>query len=318
MILCNNLRISLDRRESNSDIDFVSHAHSDHVGAVRSSKRVLASEPTVQLISMAMNREVSNGTACGGLQLIEAGHMLGSRQLYVEDSATGLRTTYTGDFQISRSRTAKPIKVIGTDTLIMDSTYSDSMFRFDSKEEVESAIQDWTARRLRNGIVIFTAYAMGKAQELISIMNEVGITPLVSRKISAVSQIYRNNGVRLSYSSAYDNDGHYEALVRDNFVGITDSRDLVSIKSGIGAAHGKRAYTAVATGFAQSFRFNTDAQFPLSDHADFWQSIDYIEATGAKRAVTYGANAESFARNLKAEGYDAVPFAEYSSKQINM
>lgn len=310
MIQSNNVRVSLDRREPDSDVDFVSHAHTDHLGAVRSSKSILASVETIQLIEHVRNRTISNIADASSFKLIEAGHMLGSRQLCIDDCDSGKRITYTGDFQTVRSKTSKPIEVLDTDTLIMDSTYAESFVRFDDKYEVESAIQDWTLRRLRSGMVIFSAYAMGKAQELISILNEIGIRPIVSRKISTVSKVYTNNGIRLDYSSAYDSDSYYSTLVRDNFVGITDSRDLATLKEGLRIAHGKNVYTAVATGFAKMFRFNTDAQFPLSDHADFGQSVDYIESTRAKNVLTYGPNAESFARNLRAEGYDSVPFSD--------
>lgn len=316
MIQSNNIRISLDRREPNSDIDFVSHAHADHLAAVRSSKSILASAQTIQLIEQVQNLSIQNRADSENFKLIEAGHMLGSRQLYVDDSISGLRVTYTGDFQTVRSKTSNQIEVLETDTLIMDSTYADSFVKFDDKYEVESAIQDWVTKTLREGIVIFSAYAMGKAQELIAIFNDVGIKPIVSRKISKVSKVYQQNGIRLDYSSAYESESTYESLIKDNFVGITDTRNLSILKSDLELAHNKRVYTGVATGFAKMFKFNTDAQFPLSDHADFKQSVEYIEATRAKKVLTYGSNAASFARNLSMEGYDSVPFSDLTFSQL--
>ena len=167
MIQSNNLRISLDRREPDSDVDFVSHAHSDHLGAVKSSKSVLASVQTIQLIEQAEGLTIQNKADHGDFRLIEAGHMLGSRQLCIDDCIAGNRITYTGDFQTVRSKTSSPIEIIDTDTLIMDSTYPEKFVRFDDKYEVESALQDWTLKTLKNGIVIFSAYAMGKAQDLL-------------------------------------------------------------------------------------------------------------------------------------------------------
>ena len=314
MIESNNVRISLDRRERESDIDFISHAHTDHLGAARSSKGILASQQTMDLIESAYGLSVRNRASCAeNMRLLEAGHMLGSRQLSVDCEKAGARITYTGDFQTSKSRTARRIEAVDSDVLIMDSTYADSLLRFDDKEEVESALQDWTIGKIRKGIVIFSAYAMGKAQELIAILNEVGIKPLVSRKISRVSMVYQANGVRLDYSSAYDSDESYGSLIRDNFVGITDSRGLASFKAGLQAAHNKRVYTAVATGFAKIFRFDTDAQFALSDHADFSQSVEYIEASRSSKVLTYGPNAGQFAANLSRDGYDAEPFSDASA-----
>ncbi len=310
MIQYNNFRVSLDRREQDSDIDFVSHAHTDHLGAIKSSKSVLASTQTIELIEHTRNLTIRNRARNEGFRLVEAGHMLGSRQLCIEDHNAGMRVTYTGDFQTAKSKTAKPIDVIDTDVLIMDSTYADASIGFGEKDEVESALQEWTSKMLRKGTVIFSAYAMGKAQELISVFNEIGIKPIVSKRISRASNVYVSNGIPLDYSSAYDEDDDYNSMVSDNFVGITDSRNLAALKSQLESIHSRDVYTAMATGFAKVFRFRTDAQFPLSDHADFKQSKDYIDATGAKTVLTYGPNAGEFARNLNRDGYNSMPFSE--------
>jgi Cft2 family RNA processing exonuclease len=309
MIQFNNIRISLDRKEANSDLDFVSHAHSDHVAAVKSSKGVLASPQTMQLIEETHSITIQNKAENENLKMVEAGHMLGSKQLYVDDLAMGMRITYTGDFQTAKSRTAKSIEIVDTDVLIMDSTYPEPSVDFGNKHDVETAIQDWTTMMLKQGIVVFSTYAMGKAQELIALLNEVGIRPVVNSNISRASRVYVKNGVNLDYTSAYDDNSDYEEVIRDNFVGVTTNRNLSTLKSELEKVHKKKVNTAVTTGFAKRFRFNTDAQFPLSDHADFKQSIEYIEATKTKRVLTYGPNAITFAENLKKEGCNAAPFS---------
>lgn len=308
MINSNNLRISLDRKEPDSDIDFISHAHTDHLAAARRSKMVLASPQTVQLIEQSQGIKIQNTANNSNFRLIEAGHMLGSKQLCANDDASGKRIVYTGDFQVAKSKTSQPIEVVETDILIMDSTYEDPRIKFDSKYEIATMIQDWTSRKLEEGIVIFGAYAMGKAQELISVLNDAGLKPVVSKKIDKISKVYKSNGVRLDYSTQYDPQNNCEDALRGNFVGITEARGLQSLGVGLQIAHNRRVFTAVATGWAKSFRFDTDAQFPFSDHADFLQSVDYIEATGAKEILTYGSSAEHFAKNLRCLGYNATSF----------
>jgi hypothetical protein len=54
-------------------------------------------------------------------------------------------------------------------------------------------------------------------------------------------------------------------------------------------------------------QMNSDAQFVISDHADFMQSMEYIDATGASEVYTYGRNAAQFAANLSSKGYKAEP-----------
>ena len=123
MIQVGETRVSLDRREQVSDFDFISHAHSDHVGAAKSSKSVISSDQTGQLVECAYGVKANRVSLPENMTLLEAGHMLGSKQLYVEDRKTGTRIIYTGDFTTAPSKTAKPIEITGCDHLIIDSTY---------------------------------------------------------------------------------------------------------------------------------------------------------------------------------------------------
>jgi len=306
--------ISLDARSSASDLDFVSHAHSDHIAAVKRSNSILCSEQTAELINTAYGLEPKlKDFVPKGIRLYDSGHMLGSKQLYISDSGEGSSIVYSGDFQMMESVTTNPIKVKNADYLVIDSTYPNPEIKFDIRNDVETALARWTSRALKSGIVLFKAYAMGKAQELIKILNESGITPVVNKKISRINRVYLKNGVKLSYASAYDEESDYESILRDNFAAVVDSKNFDNLVAAVGYAHKKRVYTATATGFSKSFRFNVDAQFCLSDHADFKQSIEYIDAVSPKKVYTYGSNKEVFARNLSQLGYKAEP---YRGKEI--
>ena len=307
--------ISLDARLNGSDMDFVSHAHSDHIGAVKSSKSIICSAATAQLISAAY--DISPKLASDvpkSISLLDSGHMLGSKQLCISDNHYGNSIIYSGDFQMMESAAASSIKIKNSDSLIIDSTYPDPSVSFDAREDVETALSRWANRAVKYGIVLFRAYAMGKAQELIRILNSIGITPVVNKKISAINKVYVSNGIKLSYVSAYDEDSDYESVLRGNFIGVIDSKNFDNLASAMAYAHNKRVYTAIATGFAKSFRFNVDAQFALSDHADFKQSIEYIDAVSPKKIYTYGSNREAFAKNLKRHGYDAEPYNAKSAE----
>ena len=303
------MTISLDAKLKGSDMDFVSHAHSDHIAAVKSSESMLCSTQTAELISTAYGIAPKLvGSRPEGVGLYDSGHMLGSKQLYIENDGEGHSLVYSGDFQMMKSVTAAPIRIRNADCLIIDSTYPDPRIRFDAREEVETALARWVARALKSGIVLFKAYAMGKAQELIKILNNAGITPVVNKKISAINKIYVKNKIGLDYASVYDEGSDYESILKNNFVGIVDSRNFGNLVEAVGYAHRKRVYTSTATGFAKSFRFNVDAQFCLSDHADFRQSLEYIDAVSPKKIYTYGPNRDIFAANLSALGYNAEPY----------
>lgn len=302
MIQIGESKISLDRREPGSNFDFISHAHSDHIGAAKSSNSIISSDQTGQLLECAYGVKANRINLPENMILLEAGHMLGSRQLYVEDKKTGTRVVYTGDFTTAPSKTAKPIEIMGCDSLIIDSTYYGPDFAFGDKEAAEKKMVEWVKGRLEKGSIVFSAYKMGKAQELISIFNGGGINPIVSEKVGSISRIYQHNGVDLRYSTVADNREN-EA----NFVGITENRNFAAFSAVLARLQGIPVYTAIASGFAKVWKMGTDMQFVISDHADFNQSLDYIEATGAAHVYTYGASSRLFAENLSEEGYDAEP-----------
>ncbi len=317
MISLNDLELSLDRKEAGATADFVSHAHSDHISSIKSSKSVIASDETAALLKTIHNRDivrVQKVPSC--IKMLDAGHMLGSKQIVIDDESTGKRIIYTGDFQMQKSRACNQLQVERADIVILDSTYPQKDLVFDERSETERDIQKWTERRLQEGIVLFGTYALGKTQEIIALLNEMSIVPVVNKKISNINKVYCASGVKLDYASAYDENSGHDELLKGNFVGIVEPHMLDQISVQLCSLYGKRVFTAVATGFSKMYNFKTDAQFPLSDHADFQQAKAYIDATGAKEVFTYGGSAAEFAWNLRSEGYSAEPFANLCYNKV--
>jgi len=310
MLHVNGLNIALDRKERGADLDFISHAHSDHVAGAKSAKAVVASNQTIELVNGTYGINIHNSPKIENAELIDSGHMLGSKQLLINDEISGKGVLYSGDFLLQESMAAPKILIKKADVLIIDSTYPYPEVTFDERNNVESELQEWTLSALDSGIVLFGAYAMAKAQEIIKILNMVNVIPVVSKKISQINKVYEKHGIALKYASAYDPNSEYESMLSHNFVGIVENRNLESLASMLGCLYNKRVFTALATGFAKMFRFSTDAQFALSDHADFSQGLEYIEQTGAKTILTYGPNAKIFAHNLECAGLDARPFLD--------
>jgi hypothetical protein len=318
MIDLNGYRMALDRREKGSDMDFVSHAHSDHVSAAKSSKRIIASDETVQLLQAIKGIDATGrlqNELPSGIRLIDANHILGSKQIVIEDERNGVKLVYTGDFQMQHSRASRRTETTSADIAVVDSTYPYPDIRFDERTAVENGIQHWVSSALKSGIVLFGTYALGKAQELIMILNEIGITPVVSKKISTVNSVYANNRIKLDYMSAYGDSGADNPF-RGNFVGIVENNALDALSVSLTGFYNRKVFTAVATGMSKIYRFRTDAQFALSDHADFVQCREYLDATAAKRIFTYGPNADILSGSLRNVGYNARPL--HKNESISM
>jgi len=302
-------KIALDTSDKNADLNFISHAHADHIRGAKKNANVIASDETHELIKVRNEIELNIKPIPNSFKLLDAGHILGSKQLFIE-SSLGYSLLYTGDYQLQESCVAKKIEAKEADILIIDSTYPYLNVKFDERSEVEDAIRKYTLMKLEKGIVLFGAYTLGKAQELIKILNGAGIIPVVDKKISKINKVYNSFGISLEYASIYDDEEAFNKIVKHNFVGVVSLKDLRELAGKMSIAYNKRVFTGVATGFAKLFRFNTDVQFPLSDHADIYQAISYIDLVGAKIVYTYGSNQELMANNLKKLGYEAMPFSE--------
>ncbi|MFP3215317.1 MAG: MBL fold metallo-hydrolase [Candidatus Micrarchaeota archaeon] len=302
-------KIALDTSDKSADLNFISHAHADHIRGAKKNAYVIASNETHNLIKVRNGIELNIKPIPNNFKLLDAGHILGSKQLFIE-SSLGYSILYTGDYQLQESCVAKKIEAKEADILIIDSTYPYLNVKFDERSEVEDAIKKYVLMKLEKGIVLLGAYALGKAQELIKILNSAGIIPVVDKKISGINKVYSNFGISLEYASIYDDEEAFNNIVKHNFVGVVSLKDLRELAEKMSIAYSKKVFTGVATGFAKLFRFNTDVQFPLSDHADIYQAANYIDLVGAKVVYTYGSNPKLMASNLKRLGYEAMPFSE--------
>ena len=304
-----NLNISLDCREQGSDINFVSHAHSDHTSGAGRGKKVLASKETIELMETRGKRGMEHIQSLDSTSLINAGHVLGSKQLYAEPEELGASILYSGDFQMQAPSVAEPIETRHADILIIDSTYPDPSTHFPERGKVIEEISGFISSQLDCGIVLFGAHSIGKAQELIRIANDSGIIPIVDKGIHLVNQVYLRHGVELNYASFYKDEEELAQAVERNFIGITTMSSLNKTAALLGSLYKKKVYTAVATGFASTFNMRTYAQFVLSDHADFAQATEYIRKCSPSRIYTRGSqeSALKFARNLSEAGFPAIP-----------
>jgi putative mRNA 3-end processing factor len=303
-------KVALDSSDKSANVNFVSHAHTDHMAGLRKNRKALASEMTKDLIECRSGFTVELAEEPDCVDLLDAGHIPGSKQLYVENELYGYSVVYSGDYQMSRPLIGEKIKVREADVLIMDSTYPDPKVVFEDRGEVVTAIQHYARMKLDRGIVLFGAHIIGRAQELISILNEVGITPLVDEKICRANSVYRKHGIGLSYRQA---DLFADGLGKgENFVAIAEQSKLDPLREKLASECPRRVFTAVATGLAKSFRFGTDVQFALSDHADFPQAIEYINACNPKLILTFGQRSDVFAKNLALKGYNARPLRDTS------
>ncbi len=270
-IPCEGLRIGLDHPDG--DLSFLSHAHSDHTSGLSRQKRILASPETLELAGFA-----PSPASCPGAKLLDAGHILGSRQLLVESD--GRRIAYSGDISLKPNIFGWKAEIPQCDRLIMEATYGNPSYIFPPHEEVHGMVSRWVNGNESSNLVI-GCYELGKAQEMIKILNENGVAPVVSGKTDAFSSVYEKYGVKLDRIVVGSDEA--EEAMSHRFVALLPmAKAKRYFASRLAQAFERKTLCAVATGWALHHRFDSDASFPLSDHADFNDLVSFVEQSGAK------------------------------------
>lgn len=292
------LELGLDRKAENV---FISHAHSDHV--VKKAKKFMASEETEELMKVKgieINRNLDFEKA--KTELLNAGHVLGSKQLRVEGD--GGVFTYTGDFKLSKSLTGTA-EVRETDYLLIETTFGRPEYVFPDRNEVYEKISKWVKQNQNlNIITILGGYSLGKAQELIHLMNNEGITPLVGSDVAKISDVYNKHGFNLKFIDINSEEATEE--LSTSFVSILAPfkmrEELPQIKSG------KKIDYATPSGW--------NREFTLSNHADFNELVEYVELAKPEKVFCAHGFSKEFASELNKRGFDAVSVSELKEKQV--
>lgn len=290
--------IALDPRKGRPH-SVVSHGHMDHLS---SGGRMTAG--TLDILKVRRKRGTGvpigydeetdvNGFA---VTLREAGHTFGSAMARVDD------VLYTGDFNPEGGATCGRAEPEWCQTLVVEATYGRPYFRFPDKRDVEDDLLAWTETHLANGPVAIGAYEFGKAQEMIALMNRGKLEVAVPDRIADLADVYRRHGVKLRYRRASELS---EAERTDARVYVVPRSWLREPPDEVAWLNGAR--TAYVSGWCTMYDFTRsyglDAQFPLSDHADFENLLEFVAHCRPRRVYTVyshaGELAKEIARRLK-------------------
>lgn len=299
--------------DSKGDVSFVSHAHSDHSSGVKSSKQLLASEATIDLLRARDYVDYMGSTEWAHddvkLSFLEAGHVLGSKQLFAENSFS---FTYTGDFKLADSLTLKGAEVKQTDFLLMECTFGSPEYKFPSRTQVYDGMASWAKGEMEKGhSIVFGGYELGKAQELIKFCNEyLQVAPVVTNKIQRICEVYEKHGVPLKTIRETSEEGKEQ--LKKQFVAIVPYHVATTAFSRhLSEYYKRKVVSAVATGWAATGRTrSSDAAFCLSDHCDFNELVSYVEQANPKQVICAFGYDDVFARELRKRGYNAVPLRD--------
>jgi len=287
--------VSLDPPRTRQD-SVVSHGHMDHL----SSGAVM----TPETLDVLRTRMGGTGTPLayhtpmevGGfdVEFRPAGHTFGSAMIRVND------LLYTGDFNPEGGETCGKASPEPVEDLILDATYGRPGLNFPPKADVEADMLSWTEAALEDGPVAVGGYEFGKGQELIALFNRLKTEVVVSDGIADLADVCRAHGVGLRYRRLSELDANERKDPRVYVLPSGWVRDpLPESVAWIRQNHGKLAY---ASGWAVAFDLvgsrGVDAQFPLSDHADFDGLLEFTAACSPKRVHTVFSHAKELATEI--------------------
>ena len=294
---------------------FVSHAHSDHIA---SHEEIIVSERTARLMRARLpgvrteyvlpfgERRTVNGV---DLMLLPAGHVLGSAQFLLFTKEETL--LYTGDFKLRAGKSAEPAEWRPADTLIIETTFGLPRYRFPPTERVIDEMVTFCRETIDDGHVpVLLGYSLGKAQEILCSLEGADLTPMLHGSVYQMTRIYEELGQSFCKYVRYNaNDVPGKVLICPP--SANRSRMLETIP---------RKRVAMISGWAVDpnalYRYQVDAAFPLSDHADYTDLIRYVDLVRPRRVFTLHGFAAEFARDLRECGVEAWALNEENQMEF--
>ncbi|NTE00639.1 exonuclease [Agrobacterium tumefaciens] len=258
----------------------VSHAHGDH--AIGGSEHVYCTAATESFMKHRYRKfaavdfyikayhqsfkikEVS-------ITFYSAGHILGSAQVLMEYQ--GVKYLYTGDYKIEPDATCEPFEFIQADVFITESTFANP----DTKHP--SPIQEIEKLNDTNSNIMLGAYALGKSQRIIQLLNHhcPGKNIMVHHSIMPFVKIYEDYGMELGRYKMYDrkvmkNNQQHQVYIVPPMVFHSYHKAINVVR-------------AFASGW-ENLQQQNGISLYISDHADWDAILETIENVQPKQIWT--------------------------------
>jgi putative mRNA 3-end processing factor len=291
------------------DRALITHGHSDH--ARPGHGRYLCTRQAAPVIRHRLGpvrlETISYGESrrIGGVTVSfhPAGHVPGSAQIRVEQD--GEVWVASGDYKVSADGLCEPFEPVACHSFISECTFGLPVFRWDPQEVILEQINRWWAANAAEGrISILGAYALGKAQRILSGL-DAGIGPILTHgAVEATTEILRTQGCVLPETVAVTAGVNAKSYPRAIVI-APPSAEATPWAS----RFGPNAAAAFASGWMRlrgvRRRRGAETGFVLSDHADWPGLNSAIRETGAERVFVTHGYTEVFRRWLESQGYDA-------------
>ena len=309
-IVCNisGRTVNLDPKHAVPNcINFVSHAHSDHLPN-GDSGLVLATRETKEIATLRGHKIQNHVEHLEEFRLYDSGHILGARGLLFDD------VFYTGDICTRDRGFLKGATIPKCKTLITECTFGKPEFVFPKIDDTIKRVNELVSDLYHKGKpVLLMGYQLGKAQTISNLFGHW--EPMYYHdSVKQMNELHNKLGIPLKEAV-----GHTEAQTK----GLLDKKPWVMVcplmsENNPFIKEMKSKYDAITVGFTGwaksnvSFGRKSDYSIPLSDHCDYVELLDLVKKSGAQKIYTIHGFVEEFAQDLTKLGYDAQPLRENS------
>jgi Cft2 family RNA processing exonuclease len=207
---------------------------------------------------------------------------------------------YTGDCKLRAGLAAEPCVTPRADVLIMETTFGLPRYVFPPAAQVRAEIAGFCRQALAEETTpVLVGYSLGKSQELLRGLAATRLPVMLHPQTYKITRIYEELGMKFP---------PYRLFAADAVAGHVVICPPQSDRSALLQAIPKRR-TAAITGWALDpgaiYRYQCDAVFPLSDHADFPDLLALVDRVQPRLVFTLHGFAREFARTLRARGTEA-------------
>jgi len=208
----------------------------------------------------------------------DAGHVLGSVQYEIITHNENL--VYASHLNFTDTLISKAAEVAPCDTLILEAAFPATSQALPPRETVTAAIVKWALGCIgERRVPTFATDPIGTGQELVRIFNTwTELSVVVHPRIARIAQVYRNNGVGLTYVDAGTEAAR--GLVEEGKCVVIIPRRFDVTRYG-------EFRVAYVTDWPTPAEKATRSVFPLSEQADLEQLLMFVKEARPKVVLTF-------------------------------
>jgi|GEM_PF-4488255 len=279
------------------DINFVTHAHRDHINMTKKSKEksFVMTPLSADVVKGYFGEFNHDGIEFGQKLKIDdlifefknSGHVAGS--YFMNIYGDGNKTTITGDVNTQDTVITKAIESEETDTLIIESTFGQEHYSFPDRNESYDELVKWLKHELfNNKLPVIFAYVFGKTQEITALINrELPVNIGLVETAKTNNDICNKHGLNIqNYFKLNGNLKEMDVLI------IPPTKINQEVIHALEYGSKKKLSFASVTGHDFSF----GKKFKISSHSDCAGLLNHIEQCNPKQVYTYHGHAEDLAK----------------------